>query len=178
MSIAPVAAPDDGSLLRAVASGDPQAFAVLVERYQASFFRLAARTVGDEREAQDCVQLAFFRIFRKARDYRPGLPAAPWLYRILTNACVDAWRRRRHEVLVAEPHVGATRPADAATRIDLAAALARLPTQTRVVLLLHAMEGLSNAEIAAIRGVSVNTVKTQIARARKQLRALLGEERR
>jgi RNA polymerase sigma-70 factor (ECF subfamily) len=178
VSIAPTqATATDGALLRAVASGDPQAFAELVERHQASFFRVAARTVGDEREAQDCVQLAFFRIFRKARDYRPDLPAAPWLYRILTNACIDAWRRRRRELPTAEPRVGSARPVDGA-RLDLAAALARLPTQTRVVFLLHAMEGLSSPEIAAVRGVSVNTVKTQISRARKTMRALLAEETR
>jgi RNA polymerase sigma-70 factor, ECF subfamily len=177
VSVASAAPPEDGALLRAVADGDERAFALLVERYQAPFFRVAARTVGDEREAQDCVQLAFFRIFRKASDYRPELPASPWLYRILTNACVDAWRKRRREVVVAEPPPPrSARPPDGA-RIDLAAALARLPAQTRVVFLLHAMEGLSHAEIAAVRGVSVNTVKTQIARARKALRALLEGEK-
>lgn len=165
----------DGELLRSIAGGDRRAFTTLVERHQARFFRVAARTLRDEREAQDCVQIAFFRVYRKAADYRPELPATPWLYRILSNACIDAWRRRRHETATAAPESAAP-GAPEGLRLDLAAALSLLPAQTRVVLLLFALEGFSHAEIAAIRGVSVNTVKTQLARARRTLRSALAEE--
>lgn len=165
----------DEELLSSVARGDHASFAILVERYQTRFFRVAARTLGDDRDAQDCVQIAFFRIYRKAADYRPELPAAPWLYRVLSNACIDTWRRRRREVSMSEPVRDGNTLSPDSLRLDLAAALARLPAQMRIVLLLFALEGLSHAEIASVRGVSVNTVKTQLARARKVLRPLLAE---
>ena len=169
------ASPDE-ELIRRTAAGDHAGFTALVHRYQAPFFRMAIRMVRDPALAEDCVQTAFLNVFRGAASYRPGFAARSWLFRILINASVDTRRRGLRET----PHedVDTTAPARRpGLRIDLQTALDQLPNETRAVFLLRTIEDLPYAEIARIRGVSVNTVKTQLSRARRTLRAALEDEK-
>jgi RNA polymerase sigma-70 factor (ECF subfamily) len=169
--------PSDAALLAGIAAGDHGSFASLVERYQARFFAVARRMLGDGGEAEDAVQTALLRIFRSAADYRDEWRGSTWLYRVLTNVCIDLWRKRpRGRAAVLEPHVQATTPA--ADRLDVDRALARLAPEARAILLLCYVEELSYGEIAAVRGISVNTVKTQLARAKRAMRRHLSEVNR
>src|SRR5262245_12792660 len=130
--------------------------------------------LGDEAEAEDAVQTALLRIFRSAADYRDEWRGSTWLYRVLTNVCIDQWRKRargRMETLGAEAQASAP-PAD---RVDVDRALARLAPEARAILLLCYVQELSYGEIARIRGISVNTVKTQLARAKRAMRRHLNE---
>ena len=171
----------DASLLRRVARGDEPAFAELVRRHEARFFRVAHRILGDPRDAEDAVQLAYLRVFRKASDYRAEWAASPWIYRVLTNVCIDVWRKRRRQSAGCDDReieaIAGQAPSRSA-RIDLRRALARLSPEMRAVVVLRFSEDLSYDDIARARGVSVNTIKTQLARAKKVLRAQLqGGER-
>ena len=100
-----------------------------------------------------------------------------WLYRIVTNACLDQLRRRRgaHERLRESASGGAADPADdVAGRLDLEAALAALPADERAAVLLVDAEGLSYAEAASVLGVREGTVASRLHRARGALRDALG----
>jgi len=166
----------DAVLLRRIARGDEGAFDDLVRRYESRFFRVAVRILGNERDAEDGVQLAFLRVFRKAGDYRSDWEGSTWLYRVLTNVCVDQWRKRGRQPGIDDGwdvEQSSGRLSSVTDRIDVAAALAALPPETRSVVVLRFSEGLSYAEIARVRGVSVNTVKTQLARAKRALRERL-----
>lgn len=171
--------PTDAALLRRVARGDEPAFEELVRRYEGRFFRVALRVLGNERDAEDGVQLAFLRVYRKASDYRSESAGSTWLYRVLTNVCVDQWRKRGREPAMVEgwdvEQAAAVAGGTAAVtdRLDVDAALARLPAETRAVVVLRFSEDLPYEEIARVRGVSVNTVKTQLARAKRALRQQL-----
>jgi RNA polymerase sigma-70 factor (ECF subfamily) len=166
-------AASDAALLARIAAGDHEGLTTLVNRYEARFFAVARRMLGEDAEAEDAVQTAFFHIFRGASAYRDEWRGSTWLYRVLTNVCIDLWRKRRNRDTGVghATSVGAPRT----ERIDIDRALARLSPESRAILLLCYVDELSYSEIARIRGISVNTVKTQLARAKRAMRRHLSE---
>jgi RNA polymerase sigma-70 factor, ECF subfamily len=169
------------ALMRRVAGGDGRAFTELVETYGPKLLAVARRLLGSRADAEDAVQRALLQTYQSARSYEPRWAVSTWLYRILTNVCVDELRRRAvraaHAARAAhEPGTPAfDAPSDAGRRIDVERALARVPREARVLLALHYVDGLGNAELARIRGISINTVKSQLARGKSILRAGLAE---
>lgn len=163
----------DSVLLSRIAAGDEGAFTSLVHRYQDRFYTVARRVLGDDRESEDAVQRAFLQVFLKAGQYRDRWQGSTWLYRILTNICIDAWRKRQHEIrtIQALDSPGVSSPP--ARHGDLDRALAKLPVEARAILLLRYAEDLSYQEIARVRGISVNTVKSQLRRGKQLLRRYL-----
>ena len=178
----------DRALMNRVAAGDEQAFADLVNRYSARLLTLAWRLLGNRADAEDAVQRALLRLFRSARSYRPEWAVSTWLYRITTNVCVDELRRRAGRPILQQaaekeaadgqglPFEGAA--GAAGRRPDLSRALLRVPREARILLALRYVDGLSYHELARVRGISINTVKSQLARGKSILRAALqGAER-
>jgi len=166
------------ALMRRVARGDQAAFTELVEGYGSKLLAVARRLLGSRADAEDAVQRALLQCYQGAASYEPRWAVSTWLYRILTNICVDELRRRtvRHAYASAPPAEASAlfeAPGDAGRRIDMARALARVPREARVLLALHYVNGLGNAELARIRGISINTVKSQLARGKSILRGAL-----
>jgi RNA polymerase sigma-70 factor, ECF subfamily len=169
---------DDRALMRRIRQGDEAAFTDLVTRHGGRMLGVARRFLGSRADAEDAVQRAFLKCFTAAGAYRPEWAVSTWLYRILANVCFDEIRRRRArpEVQAAPPARG--RPDGTAERIDIDRALAQVPDEARALLVLRYAEGLSYRELARVRGIKVNTVKSQLARGKSALRAALQEERR
>ena len=161
---------DDRALLRRVALRDDAAFAELVSRYQDRFFTVAHRLLGSRADAEDAVQRAFLNCFEKAASYNPRWAVSTWLYRILTNTCVDELRRRRSRGELPDPPP-APRPA---AQLEVWRALERVPVEARLLLILRYVDGLTYRELARVRGITVNTVKSQLARGKSILRKALG----
>ena len=174
------------ALMRRVAEGDAQAFTELVNRYSARLLTFAWRLLGNRADAEDAVQRALMRCYTSARRYRPDWAVSTWLYRITTNICVDELRRRTSRSALrraAESEAGNGRaallpardggPAEPGRHLDLRRALARVPREARVLLALRYVDGLSYQELARVRGISLNTVKSQLARGKSILRAAL-----
>jgi RNA polymerase sigma-70 factor, ECF subfamily len=167
----------DADLLAEIAAGDESAFDALVGRYQSRFYGIARRMLGSDADAEDAVQLAFLHVLRSAGAYRDEWSGSTWLYRVLTNVCIDLWRKRRRLAEDPQPeHVASAAPAS--ERIDIDRALAKLPTEARAALVLCYVEGLSYSEIARVRGVTINTVKTHLLRAKRLMREHLREVER
>ncbi len=165
--------PSDALLLARIARGDAAGFEALVVRYQNRFYSVARRMLGGGPEAEDAVQRAFLRVLQKAETYRPSWKGSTWLYRVLTNVCVDAWRKQRREALALarwDPPQPDGLPGDPSS---VEAALLRLPAEARAIVLLRYADDVSYREIARIRGVSVNTVKSQLRRGKMLLRRAL-----
>ena len=157
-------------------SGDERALATLVLRHSGRMLAVGARLLGSRADAEDAVQRTFLRCHTHARDYRPEWSVTTWLYRILTNACIDEIRRRRarpEEPMPAAALVGMRSGGGPEARLDLERALAKVPTEARTILVLRYVEGLSYGELARVRGISVNTVKSQLKRGKEILRAAL-----
>lgn len=171
-------AQSDEALFRHVQDGSRDAFAALVERYQRRAFAVASRLLGSRQDAEDAVQQAFLRLYEARAEYRPTWRLSTWFYRILTNVCVDELRRRRpmlplEEVDEPVAELSGDRPEVAERNRILHTALATVSTEARIVLTLYYGDGRSYREIGAIRGISVNTVKTHLRRGRLALRKAL-----
>jgi RNA polymerase sigma-70 factor, ECF subfamily len=166
----------DRDLMAAVARGDEPAFAELVRRYSGRLFTTAHRLLGSRADAEDALQRALLQCFRSASSYRPEWAVSTWLYRITTNTCVDELRRRAARREIAEPQTpvwqGGTLPLPG-IGLDLERALAQVPREARILLTLCYVDGLSYRELARVRGISINTVKSQIARGKAILRDAL-----
>jgi RNA polymerase sigma-70 factor, ECF subfamily len=151
---------------------DAREFARASEVYAARFYTVAYRLLGNRADAEDAVQRALLKAFEARASYAPRWALSTWLYRVLTNVCIDELRRRRR--VPPEP-LPPGRAATQVERADLARALAAVPREARVLLALHYVNGLSYRELAAIRGISVNTVKSQLARGKAILKHALEE---
>jgi RNA polymerase sigma-70 factor (ECF subfamily) len=168
---------DDRGLLAAHVAGDPDAFAELVRRHRGRLWAVAVRTLGNPDDAADALQEALISAFRNAGSYRGDAAVTTWLHRIVVNACLDRVRRARARPTTALPatDVPALRDEHASTevRLDVRAALARLPEHQRVALVLVDLQDMTVAEAAEVLGVAEGTVKSRCARGRAALGELL-----
>ena len=167
----------DAEVMAKVVARDEQAFSVLVERYGGRLLAVARRLLGSRADAEDAVQRALLSCYTAATSYRAEWAVSTWLYRILTNVCVDELRRRAtRNSHGAEPDAREPAPVRGSRDdLDLRRALERVPREARVLLALRYAEGLSYDELARVRGISVNTVKSQLARGKALLREELGK---
>jgi RNA polymerase sigma-70 factor, ECF subfamily len=178
------AASSDADLIAAHAAGDPTAFAELVRRHRDRMWAVALRTLRDPEEAADALQEAFISAFRAAASFRAESQVTTWLHRIVVNACLDRIRRRTARPTVPLPETGPGEPiatgdamADRETRLVVKDALATLPDEQRVPIVLVDVEGYSVAEVARMLGIAEGTVKSRCARGRAKLAKVLGHLR-
>ena len=151
-------------------------FAEFFAARASSLRRLAYALCGDWHTAEDIVQGAFVRLYRQWRRVRPETADA-YIRRSVVNAYMSHRRDRRREwVSSAPPDRPAPPGPDAAARLDLDRALATLPKQQRVMVVLRHLEDLPVSEVALLLGVAEGTVKSQTAKALKRLKDLMSEE--
>ena len=170
---------DDHRLMAEVATGNEQAFRALAGRHAAWALGLAGRLLGNPADAEDVVQEAMLRVWTNAPRWRPEAGFKTWFYRVVVNLALDWWRRKPMRPLSAAGEPVDPKPdpqaalAQRQTTDLVAAAIAELPERQRVVLVLAYHEGVSNAEVAALLGVSVGAVEGLLVRARRTLRERL-----
>ena len=185
----------DRGLVVALQQHESTAAEWLVTTYGERACRLAISITGNEQDAEEVVQDAFWSVVRKIDTFKGESAFGSWLYRIVANAAYQKLRGRRSrdrdlsldEVLppfdARGRHVGPM--ADWSARVDdhsvqtelrvaLTSAINDLPSVARTVLVLRDVDGLSNLEIAEVVGLSVPTVKARVHRARLFLRKKLG----
>ena len=177
---------EEGDLILRSKEGDLDAFNLLVEKYQRQVYNLALRMLGEVPAAEDATQEAFLSAFRGIGKFRGGSFRA-WLFRIAANACRDQrrfWRRRPAislDALVLEPEVDRDDQSPEAYAMrrelgsEIANALAALPTDQRLAVILYDIEGLSYEEIARVMNSSLGTVRSRLSRGRARLRLYLGQ---
>jgi RNA polymerase sigma-70 factor (ECF subfamily) len=184
---------DESALIQRCLNGDDTAFDLIVSRYQDMVFNLALRLLGGREEALDLSQEVFFQVYRKLGSFRQDASLRTWVYRIVINRAKNRqrwWRRREQEMtaLAVEdaerdnPWVLSTAlktdqsdsPDEALQRKEvgeiLHEAIADLPFDQRIILLLKDIDGLSYDEIARTLNLALGTVKSRLARARRALR--------
>ena len=183
-----MASPTD--LSARAAGGDHAAFSELMRQTRAALFRFVRRYVGDEQDAWDLLQDTYAAAWINIRRYDPARPFEAWIRTIALNKCRDWSRRRfvrrliRGGVELSSPEAMSVpdRAESADERLEAGArltrlneAMSRLPPHLKAPLLLTAIEGRSQAETAGILRVSIKTVETRVARARRKLADALGE---
>ena len=168
----------DAVLTRARA-GDLDALERVYRTYEVPVYNLARRICRTVEDAEDVLQETFFEVCRSIRHYRGDGSLWGWVRSIAASKALMRLRRNKYrdaDELDEEFHrpVGA-RP-DGGLRMDLEAALERLPETSRAVVWLHDVEGYTHEEIAGMMGKTVSFSKSQLARAHTRLRRWLGEE--
>ncbi|RVT86712.1 RNA polymerase sigma factor [Rhodobacteraceae bacterium CCMM004] len=176
------AAPD-AALLVAYGNGDRAAGRELVARLGPRALGYATRMLGDRAEAEDVVQEAMLRLWKQAPAWRQGeAQVGTWLYRVVSNLCIDRIRARRPgPPLDQVPDPADATPAAVDRLADrdraqaLETALLALPERQRQAVVLRHLEGLSNSEIAEVMDINVAAVESLTARGKRALaRALSG----
>jgi RNA polymerase sigma-70 factor (ECF subfamily) len=171
----------DTELVELARRGDRPAFSELLRRHDDRMRGLAFRLMADRHGMDDALQEAYLKAFRGLERFRVGSDFGSWLYRITYNACIDELRRRKRSPLAKDdpteppsPRPGPERVVSAAETVR--AALAGLPADQRVTVVLVDGEGFDHREAAKILGVAPGTVASRLHRARAALRRILGEE--
>jgi RNA polymerase sigma-70 factor, ECF subfamily len=153
---------------------DERTFERVTDEYAGRLYAVAYRMLGNRADAEDAVQRALLKCFAARTTYSPRWAVSTWLYRAVSNVCIDELRRRKvrgDQVSLDDAPGEPARPAG--SRIDLDRALNRVPREARMLLALHYVNGLGYRELATIRGISVNTVKSQLARGKAILKQAL-----
>jgi RNA polymerase sigma-70 factor (ECF subfamily) len=170
--------------VRAAQDGDRAALDALLRRHYDRVFAVCRRMTGDDADAADAAQDALISVVRGLPRYDGRAAFGTWVYRIATNACLDELRRRTRRPAPGLPdveHAPRDRPPltdqSVSDRLDLDAALARLPGDFRAAVVLRDQLGLDYAEIAAVLEVPVGTVRSRIARGRAALADHLRDRR-
>src|SRR3989454_12311003 len=140
---------------------DERAFTRVAEEYAGRLYAVAYRLLRNRADAEDAVQRALMKAFAARASYSPRWAVSTWLYRVLSNVCIDELRRRRP---VPEPPPGhGAHVTGGGERGDLARALGAVPREARLPLALHYGDGLPDRELARDSGIPVNTVNRQLA---------------
>ncbi|PDV97869.1 sigma-70 family RNA polymerase sigma factor [Candidatus Chloroploca asiatica] len=181
---------EEQRLVQASQQGDVEAYNQLVRLYERRVFNLCYRMLGEAEAAADVTQETFITAYRKLNQFRGGVFRS-WLLRIATNTCYDLLRSRKRRPSISleaatESEAGGPvleladtgeLPEETALRHELAAAIqqaiAKLPEDQRIVLILSDVQGLAYEEIAVITSTNLGTVKSRLSRARARMRDLL-----
>ena len=186
---------DEAALIRAAQDGDHAAFEQLVRAYDQSVLRLAMNLLRSPEDASDVYQEAFLRVYRNLHNFRFDCSFHTWLFRIVTNLCLDQMRKRK--VRKEEPTVLATSdgPMDRMDavpeeRVDgdpqrhlfsgqvrrkIKEVLHELTPRERTVFELRHYQGLRLRKIGEILGTSEEAAKNCLFRATQKMRAALGD---
>jgi RNA polymerase sigma-70 factor (ECF subfamily) len=175
-----VAQPTDADLVSRAQAGRLDAFEELVRRHRLGTYRVALRMLGEDGDAEDATQDAFVQAWRKLGGFRADAAFSTWMYRIVTNRCLNMLRaRRRTEELPEHHEAPASRPdriAEARWQLeDLQRAIVRLTPEQRAPLVLRELQGCSYEEIAEALELTIPAVKSRLHRARLELLAAMRE---
>jgi len=177
----------DAAQLALALAGDRDAFRVLVERHSRTLFRLAFRMTGNEQDAEEVVQEAFLRAYRRLDRFESRANFGTWVYRIAVNCSLDLLRRRKPQEELRAPddrdtgdeavlEVAASDPTP--DRLALSGeigeqvniALTKLSPMERAAFMMRHDQGMSIEEIGRVLGTSMNATKNSVFRAVQKLR--------
>jgi RNA polymerase sigma factor (sigma-70 family) len=177
---------EDKALIAAALGGDQVAYKRLMEKYHGGIANLVSRMTGRQEDVEDLVQEAFIKAFNSLASFNDEFAFSTWLYKIATNNCIDAMRKRRLRTMsidrptanpdgdqqyeipdssnIPDQHILRTQQTEA-----IQAAIDALPEKYRTVIVLRHQMEKSYEEIAAELELPLGTIKAHIFRAREML---------
>jgi RNA polymerase sigma-70 factor (ECF subfamily) len=175
---------DEPALIERCRGGDDLAFGELVDHYKDLVYGLIYRMVPDRSQVDDLAQEAFLKVHRGLPYFRGDARLSTWIYRIVANVCAQSRAHRRPEVPLEvsdpesdrrtrEPGRADAAFSDLELRDRLEKAIAQLPENYRLLIAAHYLKGVQYDALAETLGIPIGTVKTQLHRAKRQLRELL-----
>lgn len=191
---------DEAALIREAQAGDRAAFEVLVRRYDQQVLRLVMNVMRRPEDARDIYQEAFLKVYKNLHRFRFECSFYTWVYRVVTNVCLDHLRRRRSRPEDQAPELAGPSHGESSEAPDfferqqeiraeanperrllgreigrqIDAALAQLSPRERMVFEMKHYQGMKLRAIGEVLGTSEETVKNSLFRATQKLRARLG----
>jgi RNA polymerase sigma-70 factor (ECF subfamily) len=186
----------DEDLMLRFREGDENAFEILYSRHEKPLFNFLYRSVMDKTEAESLCQDTFFRVVRARRNYKATAQFKTWLFQIAVNLCRDRSRRMKHrshlslnaqafsqsdsdaelQDIIPDPSSDIEKNVELARLESLVQeAIAGLPEDENLAIILRAYQGMKLSEIADIMECPVGTVKSLVHRAQQKLRKSLNE---
>ncbi|GAA0135984.1 sigma-70 family RNA polymerase sigma factor [Paenibacillus sp. YSY-4.3] len=167
-------------LIRAAQTGDRDALITLLREIENQVYRTAYYILNDEQDAHDAAQEALIRIYTKIDTYEEKAQFKTWVQRIVTNICIDKFRRKKPTVSIEEHEIVFEGKDNVEREVmsgyiaqDIREAIDQLPEHHRSVVVLRYLQDFSYNEIAESMNLPLNTVKSYLFRARQQLQHLL-----
>ncbi|SCG83122.1 RNA polymerase sigma-H factor Sigma-30 [Proteiniborus sp. DW1] len=177
-------------LIKKCANGNLKAFDELIEKYEKTAYNIALRMLKNPEDAMDVSQEAFIKVFRSIKTFNFESAFSTWLYRIVTNTCLDFLRKRNSNVYsidnpiqTEEGEIERDIPDEADSPEELLEkkltkemvnnSINKLEENHRIVIILRDIQGFSYEEISKILDCSIGTVKSRINRARKNLKDII-----
>lgn len=175
----------DDQLLGLIALGQEEAFQALVERHIDRGYAVAYRILHNGPDAEDVLQDAFLQVWTRRESWQSGKAKfSTWLFRVVTNRCIDHLRKQKATTLDAVPELkddtsNQSKELELQEAIEmLEDAIGQLPDQQRIALVFSYHESMSNRDIAEIMETSVSAVESLLKRGKQKLRQTLKNHRR
>lgn len=169
-------------MIKAAQAGDREALITLLREIESHVYRTAYYILGNEQDALDASQEALIRIYKKIGSYEEKALFKTWVQRIVTNICIDKFRRTKPTVSIDEHEMVFRSDTNVEAAVishyvaqDIQEAIERLPEHHRAVVTLRYLNDFSYNEIAETLDLPINTVKSYLFRARHQLQGMLHE---
>lgn len=170
----------EGEIIRAAKRGDKEAIIQLLREIENPLYRTAYYLLGNEQDALDVTQEALLRIYTNITNYREEAQFKTWAQRIVTNLCIDRFRKKKEMVSIEEHELNLRSSQSVEDEIltgDLATniqqAIEKLPEHFKLVVIMRYIQDYSYNEISETLDLPLNTVKSHLFRARKLLQGLL-----
>ncbi|MDF2927725.1 MAG: DNA-directed polymerase subunit sigma [Paenibacillaceae bacterium] len=167
-------------MIKAAQAGDREALLTLLREIESHVYKTAYYILGNEQDAMDASQDALIRIYTKINSYEEKALFKTWVQRIVTNICIDKFRRNKPTVSIDEHEMVFSSDNNVETAVmskyvakDIQDAIERLPEHHRAVVVLRYLNDFSYNEIADALDLPINTVKSYLFRARHQLQGML-----
>lgn len=168
------------SLIKKAIDGDTLAFRQIVEQHQGFAYAVSYRFTGNEEDAEDIVQEAFIRLWNNLHKYKPEVKLSTWLYKIITNLCLDFLKSRRvkeknnHVDIQSQVNLNSNHKADEPLNaqelhVIIQEAASELTPAQKAVFILRDLEQLSVEEVSEILSMSAGNIKSNLYYARQQV---------
>ena len=154
---------------------DESEFVRQVNTNKGTVFRVAYGYLRNKADAEDVVQNAVFKLYRCEREFESDEHVKRWLIRVTVNECTSLYRALRRRPENIDDYLE-TLAMSSERHADLVRKVMRLPARYRNAVYLYYYEGYSTREVAELLRVPEATVRTRLARGRRRLKAILGEE--
>lgn len=160
--------------MRAVQQGTPNAFEPLFDRYRDAIWRFFRRRIVDAARAEELAQDTFVAVLQGANRYQPRAPFRSYLFGIAYNLLLAERRKALHQLAdFGEVEVGASGAGDVEAALIVRGALGQLDVHDREILMLREYDELTYQEIATLKKMPLNTVRSRLFRARMALKDVL-----
>ncbi len=177
----------DEQLMIRIGGGDRTAYKILVDRHLRPYLVFAARVIQDRAGAEDIMQEAFVRVWKNASKWDQGRKTrfTTWFYRVVMNLCIDAKRKYKPAVDLAEAYdvqSDEIQPdahlSEKQMAAEIATALQYLPDRQKMAMTLCYLQGHGNKEAADILGVTTSAMESLLVRGRKKMAELLSAHKK